>query len=96
LNSNTAALARPCPRPEQARRVRPPLTEREALVLGLLRKFRAERGYGPSHRDIANQIPWSLGTVAHDMRQLRLKGYITQPPGTPRAAVPVDDVEGAA
>jgi DNA-binding NarL/FixJ family response regulator len=96
LNGNTTLPAKRDPRAEQPRKSRQPLTEREAQILQLLREFRAEHGYGASHRDIADQIPWSLGTVAHDMRSLRVKGYIKQPPATPRAAVPVDDAEGAA
>jgi DNA-binding CsgD family transcriptional regulator len=97
VNGKTSTALKPPPRAEQPlKRRRPPLTDREAEVLRILRDWWAEKGYGASVRDIAAQMNWSLGTIAGDMRSLRAKGYITQPPYTQRAARPVDLEDGAA
>lgn len=92
---NSATL--PAKREPQARQhvTRPPLTEREKQVLHLLAQWWDSKGYGASVRDIAAQMPWSHGTVASDMRKLKNKGYVEQPPYTQRSARPVD-LNGAA
>lgn len=95
MDGNTALTLKRGSGAEQTSVNRPPLTPRERQILTALKDFRAANGYGASFRELAAQIPCALATVAVDMRSLRNKGYIRQPAGITRAAVPVDE-DGAA
>ncbi len=63
---------------------RPPLTERQAEVLGFVRAFRANYGYLPTYQDITDEFGMKSknGALSH-VKALRKKGYIMEPsPGS--------------
>jgi repressor LexA len=62
--------------------VAPRLTKRQELLLGIIRDHINTVGWPPSVREILRQGPWeSTSSVAHQLRQLELKGYIKRGDG---------------
>lgn len=62
------------------------LTPRQRRVLEIIRDTTAQRGYPPSIREIGEAAGLaSSSSVAHQLKQLEIKGFIHRTPGQPRA-----------
>ncbi|MGO4955673.1 transcriptional repressor LexA [Luteococcus sp. Sow4_B9] len=62
------------------------LTPRQRRVLEIIRDTTAQRGYPPSIREIGDTAGLaSSSSVAHQLKQLEIKGFISRTPGQPRA-----------
>lgn len=62
------------------------LTERQRLVLEVIRSSVNERGYPPSIREIGDAVGLtSTSSVAHQLRTLERKGFLRRDPNRPRA-----------
>ncbi|MFC0042118.1 transcriptional repressor LexA [Actinomadura rayongensis] len=82
------------------------LTQRQRMVLEVIRDSVQRRGYPPSMREIGEAVGLtSTSSVSHQLRTLQRKGYLRRDPNRPRAvevrvpgATPVrtaEDVDGA-
>lgn len=68
------------------------LTERQRMILNVIRASVTGRGYPPSIREIGDAVGLtSTSSVAHQLRTLERKGYLRRDPNRPRAV----DVRGA-
>lgn len=74
-----------------ARRSATGLTERQRMILDVIRASVTSRGYPPSIREIGDAVGLtSTSSVAHQLRTLERKGYLRRDPNRPRAV----DVRG--
>ncbi len=63
-----------------------PLTRRQVEILGYLREYLEEKGYAPSHEEVAERFGYrAISTVAEHLNTLQEKGYILRTPGRSRA-----------
>ncbi len=62
------------------------LTERQRLILQVIRRSVEERGFPPSVRELAAAVGLaSSSSVAHQLKTLEAKGYLRRDPNRPRA-----------
>lgn len=61
------------------------LTDRQADVLGYIKRFVAKFGYAPSMRTIGDRFDIAVNGVAGHLRALESKGYIKRTNGIARA-----------
>jgi repressor LexA len=72
---------------------RRPLTEKQQLILGVIQQAVTARGYPPSMREIGDAVGLSsLSSVAHQLGQLELAGWVRRDPNRPRALEIISDV----
>lgn len=63
-----------------------PLSEKQAHILSAIAEWVRTRGYSPSMREIGETVGLSsLSSVAHQLNQLEVRGYIRRDPNRPRA-----------
>ena len=70
---------------------RPALTDKQRRILEWVRRFRDERGYCCTIRELCREFQFgspNAGTV--HLRALRRKGYVTWEPGFSRTIRPVE------
>ena len=72
-------------RKARARDGRPPLTERQARVLAIIRRFTAERGFPPTIRDLCGEYGCKGQSMRQHLKLIEKKGYIARTPGTARS-----------
>lgn len=73
---------------------RPPLTERQKLVLELIKQSIRERGYPPSLRELGTQLGISSTNGVNDhLTALERKGYLRRDSKRSRALQPTDMIE---
>lgn len=64
----------------------------DEMLLAYVRKFRSERGYSPSIREICKRFGYeSPGTVAQRLRRMRDKGLVDFVDRAPRTLRVIDD-----
>ncbi|GAA4782362.1 hypothetical protein [Streptomyces ziwulingensis] len=89
MSSNDAPIPQssPAPLPEHALAPQDaPLTERQRQIYRFICDTVQEEGYAPTLREIGHAVGMtSVSGVAHQLRQLAAKGYITLDPGRMRA-----------
>src|SRR5437879_5718792 len=62
------------------------LTQRQRMVLEVIRDSVQRRGYPPSMREIGEAVGLtSTSSVSHQLRTLQRKGYLRRDPNRPRA-----------
>ncbi|MBX3312255.1 MAG: transcriptional repressor LexA [Microbacteriaceae bacterium] len=62
------------------------LSQKQAQILEVINRSNSTKGYPPTMREIGDQVGLSsLSSVAHQMNQLELAGYIRRDPNRPRA-----------
>ncbi|MBX6768088.1 MAG: MarR family transcriptional regulator, partial [Actinomadura rubrobrunea] len=62
------------------------LTQRQRMVLEVIRDSVQRRGYPPSMREIGEAVGLtSTSSVSHQLRALQRKGYLRRDPNRPRA-----------
>lgn len=66
------------------------LTERQAEVLGYIKRYIKTYGYAPTMRGIAERFDIGINAVAGHLRALEAKGYIKRSAEIARALVVVD------
>lgn len=72
--------------PDTRSRGMEPLTRRQVEILGYIREYLDEKGYAPSHEEIAERFGYrAISTVAEHLNTLQEKGYILRTPGRSRA-----------
>src|SRR5258705_6067739 len=64
------------------------LTQRQRMVLEVIRDSVQRRGYPPSMREIGEAVGLtSTSSVSHQLRTLQRKGFLLRDPHRPRAVV---------
>jgi repressor LexA len=77
--------ARPAAERPRTRR-RKSLSEKQRSILEVIQQSVSQRGYPPSMREIGDAVGLaSLSSVAHQLGQLELSGYLRRDPNRPRA-----------
>ncbi|GAA2083656.1 transcriptional repressor LexA [Pseudolysinimonas kribbensis] len=67
-------------------RRRTSLSEKQLAILDAIQRSKVTRGYPPSMREIGDAVGLSsLSSVAHQLTQLELSGYLRRDPNRPRA-----------
>jgi repressor LexA len=67
-------------------RRRKSLSEKQRSILEVIQRSVSQRGYPPSMREIGDAVGLaSLSSVAHQLGQLELSGYLRRDPNRPRA-----------
>ena len=67
-------------------RRRKSLSEKQLAILDVIQRSVTARGYPPSMREIGDAVSLkSLSSVAHQLNQLELSGYLRRDPNRPRA-----------
>ncbi len=67
-------------------RRRKSLSEKQRAILEVIQSSVSKRGYPPSMREIGDAVSLaSLSSVAHQLNQLELSGYLRRDPNRPRA-----------
>ena len=75
-------------------RRRTTLSDKQRAILGFIQSSVASRGYPPSMREIGEAVGLSsLSSVAHQLGQLELSGYLRRDPNRPRALEVLIDLE---
>jgi len=75
-------------------RRRTTLSEKQRAILSVIQASVARRGYPPSMREIGEAVGLSsLSSVAHQLGQLELSGYLRRDPNRPRALEVLIDLE---
>ena len=75
-------------------RRRTTLSDKQRAILGFIQSSVASRGYPPSMREIGETVGLSsLSSVAHQLGQLELSGYLRRDPNRPRALEVLIDLE---
>lgn len=75
-------------------RRRTTLSDKQREILGMIQASVARRGYPPSMREIGEAVGLSsLSSVAHQLGQLELSGYLRRDPNRPRALEVLIDLE---
>ena len=64
------------------------LTERQQETLDFICKYRSEKGFSPSLREIAKGIYVSKPTAQKHLMNLIEKGFVTYTPRTSRSIIP--------
>lgn len=89
-------MADTTPTPSSARR-RTTLSDKQQAILRAIQASITQRGYPPSMREIGQAVGLSsLSSVAHQLGQLELSGYLRRDPNRPRAMeilIDLDPVE---
>mgnify|MGYP002780695428 FL=1 len=89
-------MADTTPSPSSARR-RTTLSDKQQAILRAIQASITQRGYPPSMREIGQAVGLSsLSSVAHQLGQLELSGYLRRDPNRPRAMeilIDLDPVE---
>jgi len=76
-------------------RRRTSLSEKQLAILEYVQRSVSSRGYPPSMREIGDAVGLSsLSSVAHQLTQLELSGYLRRDPNRPRAMEVLIDVPG--
>jgi repressor LexA len=77
-------------------RRRTTLSDKQQAILRAIQASIAQRGYPPSMREIGEAVGLSsLSSVAHQLGQLELSGYLRRDPNRPRAMEVLIDLEPA-
>ncbi len=72
-----------------------PLTDKQRAILLAIQEAVSTRGYPPSMREIGDLVGLSsLSSVAHQLTQLELAGYLRRDPNRPRAMEVLLDIAG--
>ncbi|WP_240978319.1 transcriptional repressor LexA [Planctomonas sp. JC2975] len=62
------------------------MSEKQRSILEVIQRSVSQRGYPPSMREIGDAVGLaSLSSVAHQLNQLELSGYLRRDPNRPRA-----------
>ena len=78
-------------------RRRTTLSDKQQAILRAIQASIAQRGYPPSMREIGEAVGLSsLSSVAHQLGQLELSGYLRRDPNRPRAMEVLIDLEPSA
>lgn len=68
------------------------LTVKELTILGYIVKYRAERGYSPSLREIGkNHGIRSTSLITYYLNNLEKAGKLKRDPNTARSLIPVEE-----
>lgn len=82
------------PRASGGTRRRTTLSDKQRSILAMIQASVAQRGYPPSMREIGEAVGLaSLSSVAHQLGQLELSGYLRRDPNRPRAMEVLIDLE---
>lgn len=82
------------PEESSGTRRRTTLSEKQRAILSVIQASVARRGYPPSMREIGEAVGLSsLSSVAHQLGQLELSGYLRRDPNRPRALEVLIDLE---
>lgn len=88
-------MADTTPSPSSARR-RTTLSDKQQAILRAIQASITQRGYPPSMREIGQAVGLSsLSSVAHQLGQLELSGYLRRDPNRPRAMEILIDLDPA-
>jgi len=72
------------------------LSEKQRAILEVIQSSVSKRGYPPSMREIGDAVNLaSLSSVAHQLNQLELSGYLRRDPNRPRALEVLIDLPAA-
>ena len=81
-----APTAKRTPAEKPRTRRRKNLSDKQRAILEAIQRSVSQRGYPPSMREIGDAVGLaSLSSVAHQLNQLELSGYLRRDPNRPRA-----------